>query len=375
MDLPGGTVTVTAMTPADELLKFCLENKHQRSVIDELLERGYDSLQALSLIDMEDLKSQKIPIGQRRLVIHIAKSLSGETPMAHATTGPNSSPLDTLRDAQQPPAQQPPAAAQHPTSEQAPPVAGDVYSQTLIRSLMSQQMDLASRWEPTPTNRINDVPPNLAQLSWQDPQVHIANATGKSASPYYDICDFVPNVVEEELVVGGQGEQKLVLKSAPKKPKLESLTLSQWSFANLAILYKLVGEGKLAGSGLMDYLSYTTKVYQLVQRCSLVSVLLYDREYRQLQSNMQFRWGSDVQHLHTLHLQPRDRLPAHGASSKKSNPQTQFPKKPEKKEQNVCRNYNSVKGCPFPQCRYKHTCIVPGCGQDHPVSSHVALKN
>ena len=98
--------------------------------------------------------------------------------------------------------------------------------------------------------------------------------------------------MEEEVVVGGQGEQQLVIKAGPKKPRLESLTLSQWSVANLGILYKLANEGKLGGPSLMDYLSYTTKVYQLVQKYSLVSVLLYDREYRKLQGALGFRWGT-----------------------------------------------------------------------------------
>ena len=56
------------------------------------------------------------------------------------------------------------------------------------------------------------------------------------------------------MVIGGQGEQQIVFKSGPRKHKLENLTLSQWSIANLGILYKLVGEGKLVGQGLMDYL-------------------------------------------------------------------------------------------------------------------------
>ena len=101
-------------------------------------------------------------------------------------------------------------------------------------------------------------------------------------------------------MIGGQGDQQIVLKSGPKKPRLESITLSQWSIANLAILYKLMGEGKLQGPALLDYLSYTTKVYQLVQRYNLISVMLYDREYRKLQGSMGFSRGADVQHLHTL---------------------------------------------------------------------------
>ena len=60
-----------------------------------------------------------------------------------------------------------------------------------------------------------------------------------------------------------------------------------------------VVDNKLSGTSLIDYLSYTTKIYQLVQRFSLVSVLilLYDREYRKLQSSMGYRWGTDIQHI------------------------------------------------------------------------------
>ena len=66
------------------------------------------------------------------------------------------------------------------------------------------------------------------------------------------ICDFVLHTVDDELVIGGQGDQQVVVKSGPKKPKLENLKISQWSIANMAILYKLVSEGRLAGSTLMD---------------------------------------------------------------------------------------------------------------------------
>ena len=71
--------------------------------------------------------------------------------------------------------------------------------------------------------------------------------------------------------------------------------------------FRLTNEGKLVGPALMDHLSYTKKSINYLKTCSLASVLLYDREYCQLQSNMGFRWGTDVQHLHMLHLQRSDR--------------------------------------------------------------------
>lgn len=359
------TVTINDLSASDQMIKFCLDNIIQKPVIDELLDRGFDSLPALSLVDQEDLKSQKIPVGQRRLILHITKSLrssDNSDKTAEATSGtPDSQAVGNANVAQQNPGQQQP----------------DLYQQTLINTLLNQQAQLAAAQGPRfqlPTPQQPTAVPNmtgLAQPSWQDPQVHIATATGKSSSSFYDICDFVPTAVEEEMVIGGQGEQQIVVKSGPKKPKLESLTLSQWSIANLGILYKLVGEGKLAGQALMDYLSYTTKIYQLVQKCSLTSVLLYDREYRQLQASMGFRWGTDVQHLHTLHLQPRDRPTTQGynANQKKAPTQSQGPKKGGK-ESDICRNFNMAKGCFFQKCKFRHICIAPGCGKPHLVTAH-----
>ena len=74
--------------------------------------------------------------------------------------------------------------------------------------------------------------------SWRDPQIYLAAAaSGKSTPSYYDITEFVTGNVEEEIIVGGNGSQQVILRSGPKKPKLESVSLVQWSVANLAILY------------------------------------------------------------------------------------------------------------------------------------------
>ena len=95
---------------------------------------------------------------------------------------------------------------------------------------MRQQSQL-SAMEHSSVQTINNVTQGglgnqVSQPTWNDPQIHIVSATGKSASTFYYICDFVPRSLEEDLVVGGQGEHQVVIKSGPKKPKLESLTLS-----------------------------------------------------------------------------------------------------------------------------------------------------
>ena len=406
--------TVSDLSDTDILIQYCLQNKVNKTAVDELLKRGFDSLDALKLVNMEDLSSQHIPMGQRRLIFHIAKALGdtestsgsttsvsagqSETATATPTAGGNTGVSQLLQSVGATSASQP---NQSQSSTIAAPLAGNtgvsqalpgfqqqqtnnvnnnVYNQTLLNTLLSQQAQLAtSGLSSNSTNSVNvqtmGTVNQAVQPSWNDPQIHIASATGKLTSTYYDICDFVPHSLDEDLVVGGQGEQQLVIKSGPKKPKLESLTLSQWSIANLAILYKLVNEGKLVGPSLMDYLSYTTKVYQLVQRFSLVSVLLYDREYRKLQGSMSYRWGTDVQHLHTLFLQPRPNGGPQGNTlniPKRGNANQTKPKV--EKRTDVCRNFNSEKGCSYDQCKFRHKCMVPGCGQSHSAISHSREK-
>lgn len=224
------TGTVSDMTPSDLVIKFLLENKIQRGVVDDMLERGFDSLEALSLLDPEDVKSQKIPVGQRRLLLHIAKSLgTNGAPNPQTGTGTQSANVTTSTENQQ--------------SEDS---MNDIYHQTLVNSLVDQRTRLAGNQTDTQRsvlfslnsdngNLNSSVQSDAAQPSWRDPQIHIATATGKLSSIHYDIVDFVPHSVEEELVIGGQGEQQVVVKSEPKKPKLENLSLSQWLIANMAI--------------------------------------------------------------------------------------------------------------------------------------------
>ena len=70
-----GQVQVSDLIDEDILIKYCLDNKVKKSAIDDLLVREYDSLEALKLVDFNDLNSAKISIGQRRLIMQIAKAL------------------------------------------------------------------------------------------------------------------------------------------------------------------------------------------------------------------------------------------------------------------------------------------------------------
>ena len=86
-----GQVVLSELTDEDLLIIFCLQNKISKTAIDELLKRGFDSSEALSLVDIEDLVTPKIPVGQRRLILHVAwalktKATSAQTPLGVPST-------------------------------------------------------------------------------------------------------------------------------------------------------------------------------------------------------------------------------------------------------------------------------------------------
>ena len=93
--------------------------------------------------------------------------------------------------------------------------------------------------------------------------------------------------------------------SEPRKPRLDTVILAESSVANLVIMYRLLGERKKEAFNILDYLLYTTKMCQLVQKFNLMSVLMFDREYRKLQTTHEFRWGTNISHFHSVNLKTR----------------------------------------------------------------------
>ena len=161
-----------------------------KAAIEELLKRGYDSLDALKLVNIEDLSSQNILMGQRHLICHIVQALikddvtSGLTRRkggaASKKTGTATITAETLSQPHQ------------DSSNVSVDTLIDSYSQTLLNSLLNHQ-SVTSNTSQTGTVQ--------EQPSWSGPQIHIASAMCKSTLTFYDICDFVPHAFEEDLIV------------------------------------------------------------------------------------------------------------------------------------------------------------------------------
>ena len=416
-----------------EFRTWATSYKLSGKAVDILIKDGFNSMDAIVLLDREDLSS-KMPRGQQKLLMKAVQSLRPATteeasdreatadwsamPVVEAgVSTDNTAGGDTSRNVAAATAAQIGDIHQHPL--------GDVYTNMMAEHMRALQTaaggvpagDAAPRLPAAgisgviPTTEPGAINadytpawaglPNLASVGiattgqrhttghglaspaatgWQDPQVYLAAAAaGKSSVTYHDIVDFVTKDTVDELVVAGVHDGSQLVVKTGSKAKLEAITLSQWSIANLAIMYTLLGEGKLVSNALLDYLSYTTKIYQLTQRYENVSVYLYDREYRKLQASHGFRWGTDIPHLHVIQLVPRaprnDRkLKSINVSGPQPRP-TNISFSPRTLDgRAICKLYNSPRGCGYVDCKFVHACSHKGCNEVHSATVHFPPK-
>ncbi|OWF37875.1 hypothetical protein KP79_PYT05561 [Mizuhopecten yessoensis] len=85
-----------------------------------------------------------------------------------------------------------------------------------------------------------------------------------------------------------------------KQKALDKVTIEQWGYANIRIMNKLFQDGTLSNS--VDYFNYSATIFRLASKYVWLSVLLYDRKFRELQVTEGFQWGTHHQDLMDLNL-------------------------------------------------------------------------
>ena len=405
---------------------WATSNKISSKAVDMLVKDGFNSMDAIVLLERDDLSS-KMPRGQQKLLLKALQSLRPHTSEEATDRGTTAdwaaAPVEACVSADNiagDPSRNATAAPAATTAATTAAIGdvhqhqvGDIYANMMaehLRSLQTAACDTSrlpvAGTEPGGAINADYTPawaglPNFASVGiatagqrqtsghglvspaatgWQDPQVYLASAAaGKSPGTYHDIVDFVTKDTIDELVVAGVHEGSQLVVKTGSKAKLESITLSQWSIANLAIMYTLLSEGKLISNAVIDYLSYTTKVYQLTQRYENVSVYLYDREYRKLQASHGFRWGTDIPHLHVIQLVPRTprndrKLKSLNMSGPQPRPMN-IPTGPRTLDgRAICKLYNSPRGCGYVDCKFVHACSHKGCNEVHSATVHFLMK-
>lgn len=248
-------VEIRTMTDEEMVANWAAESKISADAMDKLVLEGFTSLDAVKLIEPNDLTKTKIPRGQQKLIIasvqklvraddsagnfqpaaqRAEKSNTAHLPSAQVQAGLQTAQVQAGFQAQ------PELPLQDGGGHQQQQTGDDVYVQALLQQLQNGQSATRLVFNNNPmqgtnlsglgisTNAANDsVLQNTRDVnspstqSWRDPQIYLAAAaSGKSSPSCYDITDFVAGNMEEEIVVGGNGAQQVVLKTGPKKTQV-----------------------------------------------------------------------------------------------------------------------------------------------------------
>ena len=321
--------------------------------VDLLVKDGFSSMQAIALLESVDLAQSKIPPGQQKLLLKSVVELRPPVAAGPDRDGETTAIASTATGAH--------VARRHIGERQ--PARGDHLGggggrrgpgawgggSGGKRGGGSGKRDHCSCVSQHP---VTDIFAGMAVEHMRSMQAtcgarhHATTDTNVTAPPFY------AGATGASSLFGGQQQRQ------PQPPAVGNTT--RWQDLRIYLAAAAVGKPH----DILDYLSYSTKVYELTQRYENTSVYLYDREYRKLQAYHGFRWGTDIPHLQTIRLIPRvsrsDRRPRPQHSPMTGDGRA------------ICRLYNTQRGCGYTDCKFVHACSYRGYFQVHPATVHLS---
>lgn len=162
-----------------------------------------------------------------------------------------------------------------------------------------------------------------------------------------------------------------------KKKTLDKITIEEWGFANMRIMQELLKQNILANVN--AYINYTADIFRLASKYVWYSVLLYDKEYRDMQADEKFEWGTYRQDLRDFQLVSKRDNPtaraineASGATKARgklgvNNDRRRGPFLPDGRE--ICRSFNN-NSCYRQDCKMMHHCAICMSSTHSALSGH-----
>lgn len=185
-------------------------------------------------------------------------------------------------------------------------------------------------------------------------------------TPLY-INDFILNPSASTRASEQNLGRGLILRDARSKIKTEDVTMEQWAGANARILIELLDS--MEREQVVDYLTYTAQIADLMQVCKRSSVLLLDESHRTRVHQSGCKWDDIDQMRAYVFLNKKEEEPK-PTSKRPWGPSKEYKGPTDSNGRPICLNYNREDGCLRSHCRFAHTCSVPGCKENHPKFKH-----
>jgi len=312
------------------------------TTIQTLQENGFDSLQSCGLLNTSMIQkhfAKLLTLGQTLLLQKAVDSL----------VPPESTPVDTNRATVAAGSKDTMPSAVPGNFTQGTPADGTP-NQALDSTLQHHGLDAATLMNILGGPNPSPVQPDNGKTF--DP---FGCTSQNSGSKFYDIREFITVMPLERKEGGTLKVGDIELNLSESKPKLDSITPMQYMEAALRILREMAAKDGASLEQVLQYVGYLVKIANMGQRFQWKSVIKYDYEYRKAQADAGFAFGADSSFMMQLFL--RDKMASDHSSHKPANatthPQQKFDPRTGKP---ICGQFNSVKGCQLPHCKFAHVC-------------------
>ena len=214
-----------------ELRRWATDKKLTGKAVNMLIKDGFSSMEAVVLLDKEDLLPSKIPRGQQKLLLKSLRPRETTTASASDAAGTiehdRSSTIEHVatRGAQLDAGTTDTDTRQTTEADTRP----DLYARMATEHMRAMQ---ASQPTARTTSHTSDLGPLVNDVTslgrgahypnnWQDPQIHLAAASGQLCDgkppSYHDITDFVSrDRVEEQVIAGNHDGTQVIIKTGGK---------------------------------------------------------------------------------------------------------------------------------------------------------------
>ena len=185
--------------------------------------------------------------------------------------------------------------------------------------------------------------------------------TGKtpgSSKPLFvqDFCNSFLGSQGAETVLSANGDALFLVTSAAKRVRPEDTTWQPWVKGHARVFSALKRSGQLESEVERDrYTLYGNKFGDMCQHYRLANCMRYDYEYRQRVASDQTRWGDDDTYLLGICCFSSRFQESAPRRQQHSQPRVDAPRDSSGME--ICRNFNSRRGCRLSNCRFSHACL------------------
>lgn len=313
-----------------------------RKITQILRQEELVSKEALSLLELKDLKELNFPMGTTKIILHdIAKWTTVQTNVT-----------DTV----------------------------SVTEPNVQSSSMGNNFGQLEGAGKTLDHLLNDLqappaqgcPISSGQADWghMDPRTILTIKAQSSKAVHItafitEHCKRRRQNRRKEFIIksGTKDTETLVLKSDDEHPYL-GIYIEEWGAANMRLMNHLLCTGQLPRDEIEFYLAYTTKIYEFAEKYDWNSVLNYDYNYRELQAEHKFKWGTFSPHMELQLLVPKRPKQQSGQNG------------PGQLAREDCKLFKARGSCPFgATCKFRHLRSQQKDSKDSHAEASMPSKN